>query len=169
MKFSEGEIYLISPTLFIKENVDQLLPSWSNYPTTLIIILYFSNKLISSDILEVEREKKRLKNDFLQKGYQLRRKGLEQKALMEMIDPQDGYPINSGKGAISFDIVAIIHEQLGFKVNQKNGCKCLNHPLYQNAIYPCLLLTNALDKDLEFLILNRLEFGQCLNNPDFNP
>ncbi|YAI81895.1 MAG: hypothetical protein ACQJCO_08950 [cyanobacterium endosymbiont of Rhopalodia sterrenbergii] len=76
-----------------------------------------------------------------------------EKWLIEVIDPQDGKPINSAPGKIYFDIVSVIHELLDLRVDDtKNGCKILHHPLKKTAIYPNLLLSDVDNKRMIYLI-----------------
>lgn len=148
-----GEIYIQSPTDFIINNYPKLLPTWSNYPQSVMIVLLLSNSLISENNSIVEAEKQRLKLAFLNWGNQLKLKLIQSSLKLEIIDPQTGYPIYSTAGEISFDIVRVIHQSLSFQIKEQKGCKILEYPTQLIGLYPCLLLSDAKETEVYDLLL----------------
>ncbi len=147
------EIYIKKPSDFIINNISQLLPNWKIHPASIIIVLFYCQIPIKTVNQGVETEKKRLKQEFLQFANSLRVILQKEKCLIEIIDPQEGKPINTNQGAINFDIVATIHQLLGFSFENTNeGCKILNHPTQKNAIYPTILLSNRCPKTINSIL-----------------
>lgn len=147
------EIYIQPPTRFVIENHSRLLPEWKFYPQTMVIILLEAKMSLQTINQQVQQEKQRLKEEFLKLGENIRSVSQRKKWLIEIIDPQDGKPINSASGEITFDIVSVVRELLGFKLDDtSNTCKLLNHPLKKTAIYPNLLLSDVDPKKINSLI-----------------
>ncbi|MEA5533993.1 hypothetical protein [Crocosphaera sp. XPORK-15E] len=151
------EIYVRSSTHFIINHYSKLLPDWDFYPETVVIILLESAIPLNTVNRDVIKEKKRLRNEFLEWANIIKFHCKKQKWLTEIIDPQDGMPIYSSQGKMGFDVVAVVHELLRFDVNDtKDGCKMLHHPIKKTAIYPSLLLSDAKVKDMNYLLQKTL-------------
>jgi hypothetical protein len=151
------EIYVQPPTKFIIENSAKLLPQWKNSPQTVVIILLHSTRPLEIITEQVQEEKKRLKEEFLQLGQTIKSTAQRENWLIEIIDPQEGKPINSANGEIIFDTVAVVHQLLGFDFNNtKDGCKVLNHPSQKTAIYPSLLLSDAQKQEIYYLVVETI-------------
>lgn len=147
------EIHVRKPSQFIIKNTVKLLPDWKSIPGSIIIVLLYSQIPIETVNQEVEIEKKRLKEEFLQFGNQLKLILQKEKYLIELIDPQQGKSIDSHEGTINFDIVAIIHQLLGFTFrNTDKGCKVLHHPTQKTAIYPSILLSDVSPKLIDSIL-----------------
>ncbi|MGP0129475.1 MAG: methylmalonic aciduria and homocystinuria type D protein [cyanobacterium endosymbiont of Rhopalodia musculus] len=147
------EIYIQPPTRFVIENYSRLLPEYKFYPQTMVIILLEAEISLEKTNQQVQQEKQRLKKEFLKLGENIRAVAQREKWLIEVIDPQDGKPINSASGEITFDIVSVVHNSLGFRFNKtNNSCKLLNHPLKETAIYPNLILSDIDNKQMNYLI-----------------
>ncbi len=138
------EIYIQPPTQFLRGNYPKLLPEWLLCPRTIIIVLLHSQFALEQVTQQIQDEKTRLKDEFLKLGQKIQAVGRRKKCLVEVINPQDGKPINSASGEITFDIVAVVHELLGLSFSHtKDGCKILRHPFQKTAIYPSLLVANG--------------------------
>ncbi|WP_243397345.1 hypothetical protein [Crocosphaera subtropica] len=149
------EIYIHPPTQFIVDNVSDLLPKWKLVPRSIIIILLHAKLPIEKINQETQTEKERLKEEFLQLGNKLKYVLQQENWLIEIIDPQEGKPINSKNATMNFDMIAIVNQILGFNYyHTKQGCKVLNHPTQKTAIYPSLLVS---DTD-NINIYNRLNY-----------
>ncbi|BBA79359.1 hypothetical protein RGRSB_0831 [cyanobacterium endosymbiont of Rhopalodia gibberula] len=147
------EIYIRPPTKFIIENYSRLLPTCKFYPQTIVIILLEAEMYLEKTNQQVQQEKQRLKKEFLNLGEDIQSVAKSKKWLIEIIDPQNGKPINSASGEITFDIVSVVHELLDLRIDDtNNGCKLLNHPLKKTAIYPNLLLSDVDSKQMNYLI-----------------
>ena len=112
-------------------------------PKTTVIILLYSFIPLETTNRQVELEKKRLREEFLTLSKRIKLTFQKEGKLIAIIEPQNGKPINSPAGQLSFDIIAVVHQLLNLSFYQKNGCKVLNHPIQQTAIYPSLLLSDA--------------------------
>ena len=112
-------------------------------PKSTVIILLYSFIPLETTNRQVELEKKRLREEFLTLSKRIKLTFQKEGKLIAIIDPQDGKPINYPASKLSFDIIAVVHQLLNLSFYQKNGCKVLNHPIQQTAIYPSLLLSDA--------------------------
>ncbi|MGK7883830.1 MAG: methylmalonic aciduria and homocystinuria type D protein [Crocosphaera sp.] len=137
------EIYVQPVTQFITNNSSLLLPELDIVPKTTVIILLYSFIPLETSNRQVELEKQRLREEFLTLSKRIKLTFQKQGALITIIDPQDGKPINSPASKLSFDIIAVVHQLLNFSFYQIHGCKVLNHPIQQTAIYPGLLLSDV--------------------------
>ncbi|MDJ0843401.1 hypothetical protein [Crocosphaera sp.] len=154
------EIYIHTPTQFIIDHVTDLLPTWKSIPRSILIILLYAKIPIETISQETEEEKERLKQEFLQLAHRMKQISEQDNYFIEIIDPQEGKPINFNDTKMNFDIIAIVNQSLGFNYyNTEQGCKILHHPTQKTAIYPSLLVS---DTDT-VIIKNLLE--KSLNNP----
>ena len=112
-------------------------------PKTAVIILLYSFIPLETSNRQVELEKQRLREEFLALSKRIKLTFQKQGILIAIIDPQDGKPINYPASKLSFDIIAVVHQLLNLSFYQIHGCKVLNHPIQQTAIYPNLLLSNT--------------------------
>ncbi|MEL4896315.1 hypothetical protein [Crocosphaera sp. Alani8] len=137
------EIYVQPITPFITNNSSLLLPDLPIVPKTAVIILLYSFIPLETSNRQVELEKQRLRDEFFTLSKRIKLTFQKQGTLVAIIDPQDGKPINSPASQLSFDIIAVVHQLLNFSFYQLHGCKVLNHPIQQTAIYPSLLLSDV--------------------------
>jgi hypothetical protein len=138
------EIYSKPPTQFLANNWQKLLPSWKTAPQTLVITLLKSEFSLEQEGDRVAQEKDRLLKEFLSRGKLFYSLSQEKGYLAEVISPKDGTPQYTTKGELTFDLVAIVHESLGWNFSRTNeGCKVLIHPNWGTNIYPGLFLSTA--------------------------
>ncbi len=156
------EIYIKSPTSFIENHYLDLLPDWSSMPESVIIILLKSQLSLRDDNILIEQEKQRLRQHFISLAQNIQWHCQTQDSLSEIIDPKDGYAFNKTQGKVNFDVIEVVHQLLGFPYYKTpEGCKVLDHPLWQIAVYPSLLLFNiAPNKVLN--LLSSQPFGKQL-------
>ncbi len=151
-----AEIYIKNPSIFIANNCNLLLPEWENAPKTLAIVLILSPKPLDGQYTEIEENKRILFKNFVKWGKFIKQKADKKGILTEIISPKDGTPMYSKKGDLTFDLVAIIHELLGFKYSQTTGgCKVIHHPIWGSAIYPGLLLSDVDVTQMQTLLYSR--------------
>ena len=112
-------------------------------PKSTVIILLYSFIPLKTSNSQVELEKQRLRDEFLTLSKRIKLTFQKQGKLIAIIEPQNGKPINSPAGQLSFDIIAVVHQLLNLSFYQIHGCKVLNHPIKQTAIYPNLLLSDV--------------------------
>ncbi len=147
------EMYIKKPSDFIINNISELLPNWKIHPASIIVVLFYSQIPIKIVSQEVEKEKQRLKQEFLQFANKLTLILQKEKCLIEIIDPQDGKPLNTNPGTINFDIVATIYQLLGLSFQSTNeGCKVLNHPTQNTAIYPTILVSDRKPQEINSIL-----------------
>lgn len=138
------EIYIQEPTPFILEHWHRLLPDWRVVPQSLVLILLRAQFSLEQEGILMEVEKDRLYRDFLKIAELLHQAIHDQGYLSEIISPKDGLPVQSAPGTLIFDSVAAVNYWLGFSYDRTaKGCKVLNHPQWQRAVYPGLLLSAA--------------------------
>ncbi len=138
------EIYLKSPTPFMIDNWEKLLPDWKVPPQTIVLILLKSRLPLDGEGEFIELEKERLLHRFLEWGKVFYSTGHQGGFLTEIISPKDGTLQYSKKGQLIFDLVATVHYSLGFDFSKTaEGCKVLEHPVWQTAVYPGLFLSEA--------------------------
>ncbi len=132
------EVYYKYPTQFILDNWPKLLPTWSVSPQRVVIILLKSQFALDIENEMIQKEKERLLDEF----YKLSKVFIEQGIATEIISPPDGTPQYSMQGELTFDVVAVVHQLLGFDFSDTpKGCKVLKHPIWKEAVYPGLLLS----------------------------
>ena len=147
------EIYIQPPSSFIFENRTQLLPDWNHPPKILVIVLLQSQWALKSEGELIQVEKDKLRTQFIQFAHYFQSVCTQKKLLTEIIDPQNGQPLNSAKGEISFDIVAVVHQLLNFNFELTlAGCKVLKHPLWNTAVYPGILLSLASPEKIKSIL-----------------
>ncbi|WP_198648887.1 methylmalonic aciduria and homocystinuria type D protein [Cyanothece sp. BG0011] len=138
------EIYPTVPTQFIINNYPKLLPTWKQVPKSVLIVLLYAKLSIENINQDTQAEKERLKQEFLQLGNDLKYILQKENYFIEIIDPQDGKPINSHNATMNFDLIAIVNQILGFNYyHTQQGCKVLNHPTQKTGIYPSILLSDT--------------------------
>ena len=128
---------------YIIEHSQELLPDWHNIPKT-VIFLFFKSKLPlnGSNLNEENLEKDRLLLEFNQIGKEFYYLSKRQGILTEIICPKTGFPQYSTKGNQIFITQQLVKRYLPlFQV--KSGECGLIHPLWSQAVYPCLIISSA--------------------------
>ena len=139
-----GEIYIKSPTPFMVDNWERLLPDWKVAPQTIVLVLLKSQFPLDSEGEFIQAEIDRLIKQFFQSGNSFHLASHQKGFLTEIISPKDGTPQYSRRGNAHFDLVAAVHHSLRFNFSRTvNGCKVLQHPVWQTAVYPGLFLSEA--------------------------
>jgi len=132
---SDCEVHYKAPTQFMYKNWQRLLPDYLATPEIVIIILLKSQFSLNGEGEMIIKEKDRLLKQFLALSNLYVGRGTE------IISPVDGTPQFSRKGELAFDLVAVVHELLGWPFSQTpQGCKVLKHPLWGEAVYPGIVL-----------------------------
>jgi hypothetical protein len=147
------EIAIQSPTPFMVEHWQGLLPDWQVPPQTMVLVLLRSQFSLEREGEKIEAEKERLLQQFLSLGDAFQLACHQRGWLTEVISPKLGTPLHSRKGGLIFDLVAAIHHGLGFDFSRTiKGCKVLQHPVWQAAVYPGLFLSGATAAEVESII-----------------
>lgn len=141
-RWLRGEIYATSPSLFIQQNWQQLLPHWSSPPQTLLLVCLRSSENLSLGNDAVQREKDRLWQAFHHCTQELCLVAQTQGICLEAICPKTGLAVQAPSPAWVFDLVYLFHDRLGFPWQRTNqGCKVFHHPRWGQACYPGLLIS----------------------------
>lgn len=136
------ECYLSAPTPFMAAHWSEILPDWTHPPQAIAICLLRAKVPLDLDGKPQRQEKDRLLHQFLTWGKDLRQQALPAPHCLAIISPQDGKPVCAQAGSIHIDLVATVHQCLGFPfVRSPQGCKLLLHPDWRSAVYPGLVIT----------------------------
>jgi hypothetical protein len=147
------EIHIKSPTSFMVDNWGKLLPDWEVPPPTLAFVFLNSQFPLDREGELIEAEKDRLLQYFGKLGQSFYLASQQRGFLTEIISPQDGTPQYSMRGEAHFDVVAAVHHSLGFNFSRTaKGCKVLEHPVWQAAVYPGLFLSEATGAVVESIL-----------------
>lgn len=128
---------------YIIDYSQELLPDWKDIPKT-IIFLFFRCKcqLNGSNLLEEQLEKDRLLLKFNRLGNRFYHFSKKQGILTEIICPKTGFPQYSTKGSQIFITQQLVKRYLpSFQI--KSGECGLIHPLWNQAVYPCIIISSA--------------------------
>lgn len=136
----------------------ELLPDWQENPQT-IIFLFFQCKctLDGTNLQEEQIEKDRLLVKFNYIGNQLYNVSKKQRILTEAICPKSGYPLYSTKGRQFFSIQHLVSRYLPEFTIKSKICGLI-HPIWGQAVYPCIILSNAQPTEVK-LIIEKLIFS----------
>jgi hypothetical protein len=158
MFINNYEIYLKAPTPFLVANWNRLLGNCKVRPQAIAIILFESRLVLDNDNDLIQQEKDHLLLQFLALGERFKRANTDRKLWSDVISPQDGKPLYSEPGDLIFDLVAIVHDALGLSFSRTaKGCKMLDHPLWNNAVYPGLFLAEITPQELNLIINNLIK------------
>jgi hypothetical protein len=138
----EIEIYISHPSPFVTQNLSDLLPDWSAKTAWVILVLQQSQFPLNQRKSEIEMEKNRLRNQFLNFSLSVVKTLSDRGFCSNFFDPITGYPVLSGRGIITHDDVAVTNALLGFPMTSDH-CPGLIHPRWQTAVYPGVLMTTA--------------------------
>lgn len=137
---------------YIIRHLKELLPDWKNYPKT-IIFLFFECKhpLDGSNLFQEQLEKNRLLLKFNQLGNKFYNLCQKEGILSEIICPKEGIPLYSAKGKQIFSIQSLILRYLPWIHVKFNECGVI-HPLWHQAVYPCVMLSSGKTKQIKSII-----------------
>lgn len=137
------EIRLCQPSPFVQQHQQQLLPTWNEPISSIVLVLQQSRFPLTEENPELDREKDRLREQFLRWAFprvcQLR----DGDCLTDLIDPRSGYPLFSSPGEIRHDDVAVVAAVLGFEIEAVGNCRAIVHPQWETAVYPGIVLSTA--------------------------
>ncbi len=130
------------PSSFVVQNLERVLPGWNLPVLWVVIVLQQARYELVETTPEIEREKQRLREQFMRFGFEVVFNLRDRGFLSNLIDPRTGYPLLSRPGEIPHDDTAAVKALLGLPVI-RNRCCVLEHPLWGKAVYPSTLLTCA--------------------------
>ncbi len=148
----EVQVSIASPSQFILEHQQQLLPDWDTPIDRVVLLLQQSNISLREFNTEVIQEKDRLRANFLRWGtsliFALRDRGYNS----DLFDPRDGYPLLAQKGECPLDDNATVKALLNYPVESYEGCSLIAHPTWGDKVYPATIVTSAPQDIVEALI-----------------
>lgn len=136
------ELSFHSPSIFVAQNLNAILPDCP--PSQVLVILLLQQSCFPLDLTtpQTEAEKDLLRNRFIK--FSREAVSILQKAgfFSDYIDPKTGYPGLSRRGIIPHDDTAVVAALRGFP-RTENDCFVLHHPVWNTNIYPGVLMTTA--------------------------
>ncbi|MEM6751600.1 MAG: methylmalonic aciduria and homocystinuria type D protein [Cyanobacteria bacterium P01_C01_bin.38] len=139
----EIQISIHSPTRYIRENCQRILPDWSNkLGMSVAIVLQQSEFALTESSPRIEAEKQRLRARFMKFACDVAFDLRDKQYLTDFIDPRTGYPLLSRPGQIPHDDTAVVKTLLKYPMIC-NECRVLIHPKWGTAVYPSILISAA--------------------------
>lgn len=139
----EIQISIHSPTRYICDNCERILPDWKNKLEMLVVVVLQQSQfgLIESSP-RIETEKQRLRAQFMKFACDVAFDLRDKNYLTDLIDPRTGYPLLSRPGQIPHDDTAVVKALLKYPLIC-NKCRVLIHPKWGTAVYPGILISAA--------------------------
>jgi hypothetical protein len=139
----EIQISIHSPTRYIRENCQRILPDWNNLlGMSVAIVLQQSEFALTESSPRIEAEKQRLRFIFMKFACDVAFDLRDKQYLADLIDPRTGYPLLSRPGEIPHDDTAVVKTLLKYPMIC-NKCRVLIHPKWGTAVYPSILISAA--------------------------
>ncbi len=140
---TEIQISIHSPTRYICENCERILPDWKNeLKMSVVIVLQQSQFALTQSSPHIETEKQHLRAKFMKFACDVAFDLRDKKHFTDLIDPRTGYPLLSRPGQIPHDDTAVVKALLKYPIIC-NQCRVLIHPKWGTAVYPSILLSAA--------------------------
>jgi len=146
------EVYICEPTPFVQDNLEKMLPDWTQPTAWVVIILQKAKFSLCTRSNIVEQEKQRLRERFMHFGVEVAFDLKKQGGLADLIDPRSGQPLLSHPGVLNHDDVTVVSSLLGFPRGTGN-CPCIFHPQWRDAVYPSVILSSADPKAITDVIV----------------
>ncbi|MBW4552687.1 MAG: methylmalonic aciduria and homocystinuria type D protein [Aphanocapsa sp. GSE-SYN-MK-11-07L] len=142
------------PNPFLQIHLDQLLPAWVEPVQSILIVLQQANQSLLRRTPATEKEKRRLRQQFIQFGDRLIAQLTSQAYQAELFDPRTGWPLFSQPGTLHLDDIAVVRTTLGYPALPQGGCLIIQHPTWGSAVYPSILVSSASPEVLEQIVLD---------------
>lgn len=135
------EISIHSPSAYVQEHLQELLPNWQNDSVSMIIFLQQAQMSLTEVSPEVEAEKQILWENFIRWSDLL----MNQLSTYptEAFDPRTGYPRRSAPGTLHHSDVPAVHAALGYPIEKNGDCAAIIHPRWGTAVYPSVMISTA--------------------------
>lgn len=138
-----------SPSSFIQNHLDCLLPNWSSPVRSVLVVLQRCDCSLLDKTPASDRQKQILRQQFLAFGDRVVQQLRLREFLAELFDPCTGLPLYSPAGQFCLDDVAVASACLGYGKLQHNGCRVMVHPVWGSSVYPSTLLSSAPPEEME--------------------
>ncbi|NBO31118.1 MAG: methylmalonic aciduria and homocystinuria type D protein [Cyanobacteria bacterium WB6_1B_304] len=142
--FNQGKIqYSVhTPYQFLDLHCHELLPDWTLPMSSLLIILQ-NSPVCLTDPITSEYYKPTLRTQFLEIGLAIVHLLKLQRYQVDLFDPATGLPLLSRRGSLRLDDVTVVRSCLGYPTIQFGQCRLIEHPQWQYAVYPSVLVSTA--------------------------
>jgi hypothetical protein len=137
------QYFVHAPSSFIYTYSKQLLPSWSNPISSVLIVLQRCQFEMLDRTPATVQGKDQLRQQFLDLGNRIALQLKEMNYLSDVFDPKTGFPTLSPPGQLQLDDVAVVRTILGFETITSGGCAIALHPTWKEAVYPAILVSSA--------------------------
>lgn len=132
-----------TPSSFICNHWDKLLPDWSHPVASVLVVLQACTVDLRQRSPTTEHYKQQLRFQFVQVADRVARHLHQLNYLADGFDPQTGLPLFSQPGVCHLDDVAVVRSCLGYPIVKSHGCCVVLHPLWGGSVYPSTLLSSA--------------------------
>lgn len=149
----EVQISVHSPSRFISQNLERVIPDWNLPVLWVVIVLQQARYELVDSTPHVEREKERLREKFMRFGFDVAFNLRDRGFLTDLFDPRNGYPLLSRPGEIPHDDTAVVKALLGFPITF-GKCSVLTHPTWGTAVYPSALISSASPRVIKSVLKN---------------
>ena len=139
----EVQVYLVSPSKFIQNYQQQLLPNWKVPIAQIILVLQQSQISFTAASEQLILEKDRLRNNFIRWGTNLIFQLQDQGYISDLFDPRNGYPLLAPPGKSTFDDNVAIKTLLDYPLINFKNCSLISHPRWGESVYPSSIATSA--------------------------
>ena len=137
------QITIHPPSQYVQRNRNRIFPDWQNQPILwVVIILQQSHFPIMEITPQIESEKQKLREIFINFGFELAISLNYHGYPSDIIDPCNGYPLLSHPGDIPHDDIATVKALLHYPII-RNKCRMLIHPKWGACSYPSILISTA--------------------------
>lgn len=139
----EIQISIHSPTRYIRENRQRILPDWNDkLEMSVVIVLQESQFPLIESSPRIETEKQYLRAKFMRFACDVAFDLRENNYLTDLIDPSTGYPLLSRPGQTPHNDTAVVKTLLKYQMIS-NKCRVLIHPQWGTAVYPSIIVSAA--------------------------
>ena len=143
-------------TEYVLKYRQELLPDWQENPQTIIFFFFQCKCALNGNNLQEEQiEKDRLLVKFNSLGNQFYNLSKERGILTEVICPKTGYPQYSNKGKQIFSIQHLVCRYLPDFTSKSKICGLI-HPIWGQAVYPCIILSNSQPMEVKLIMKRAL-------------
>ncbi|MEO0376025.1 MAG: methylmalonic aciduria and homocystinuria type D protein [Cyanobacteria bacterium P01_A01_bin.17] len=150
------------PSPFITSHLEQLLPDWPVPVLSVLVVMQHSQVALLERNPETERQKQKLRRQFIHFGQQVSDSLLQIGHCTELFDPKTGQPLLSQPGQMTLDDVAVVQATLGYPLVETGGCWLIEHPEWGTAVFPAVLMSSA-EPEVVVAIASQIASTPCPN------
>lgn len=136
------QISIHPPTPFLRDNLTRILPEWNADEIRVVIVLQRSRFPLVESTPEIEAEKNRLRDRFLNLAFDVASELNLRGWMTDIIDPKTGYPMLSQPGELHHSDATAVATLLNFPL-RRGLCSTAVHPDWGSAVYPGVFMSAA--------------------------